>query len=126
MSLRMFGRATAVGGCTRRQLNRLASVAVLGLAALGVAGQATAGNVFTGQFGAGSTWNLYEVINTPFTFKDAIAFAEGRANPIDGNAAVGHLFTIADVTENNTIHAAAGGGGDRIEHPASTASGRGG
>jgi len=84
-------------------------LAALWLAAFGVADQAAAGVVFTGQFGTGNTWNVYESINTPFSFKQALAFAATRSDPTGGSA-VGHLVTISRLAENSFVHTTAGGG----------------
>jgi hypothetical protein len=66
--------------------------------------------VFTGQFGTGNSWNVYESIDTPFTWENVQAFALARANPITGNTTTGHLVTLQSVAENNFVHAQAGGG----------------
>jgi hypothetical protein len=99
--------ADYVGGI----LKPLAAVAMIGLVALGLTQQVAAGPTFTGQFGDGNTWNVYESISTPFTFKQALAFAATRSDPTGGSA-VGHLLTVQSVNENNTAHTM-GGGGDR-------------
>jgi hypothetical protein len=97
-------------GITIRQQKVLAAAAMLVLAAVGTADSAKAANLFTGQFGAGNTWNVYEAVDSPFTFRDAISMAANRANPIAGNTAVGHLVTLSSVEENNFVHTTAGGG----------------
>lgn len=91
-----------------RRLEKLAARSALGLAALGAAHCAEAGQLFTGQFGTSNTWNVYEGINTPFTFKDALAFAAARPNPT-GGAAVGHLVAIGSAEENAFVHTQSGG-----------------
>ena len=112
MSLRPFGRrAAALVGVTMRKLERLAAAAAIGLAAFGAADQASAGVTFTGQFGDGGTWNVYEAIETPFTFKQAWEFAMTRPDPTGGSE-MGHLVTLASLEENNFVHTT-GGGGDR-------------
>jgi hypothetical protein len=78
--------------------------------AFGVADRAAAATAFTGQFGAGGTWNVYELINTNMTWEEAWRFAPTRENPIAGNTAVGHLVTLTDVAENNFVHMQGGMG----------------
>ena len=76
MSLKSIGhRVAAFAGIRTKRLARLAVAAALGFATCGAADQAIAGSIFTGQFGTGNTWNVYEAINSTFTFKDAIEFA---------------------------------------------------
>ncbi|HEY3393901.1 MAG TPA: lectin-like protein, partial [Lacipirellulaceae bacterium] len=108
MLRRFMGRWTAAfaGG----SLKKIAAAAALGLAAFGTADQAAAATTFTGQFGDGGTWNVYELINNPFTWEEAWKLAPTRSNPITGNAAVGHLVTLTDLAENNFVHSTAGGG----------------
>jgi hypothetical protein len=110
MSMKSFGRWTAAfAGITLRKLEKLAAAGALGLAAFGVASQAGAGVMFTGQFGTGNTWNIYEAINTPLTWKDAKAFAETRSDPTGGTT-VGNLVALQSVAENNFVHQQSGGG----------------
>jgi hypothetical protein len=108
MLRRFMGRWTAAfaGG----SLKQFAAAAALAMAAFGIANRAAAGPTFTGQFGAGGTWNVYELIGTSWTFKDAVAFAPTRENPIAGNSAVGHVVTLTDIAENNFVHTQGGGG----------------
>jgi hypothetical protein len=89
---------------------RLAAAAALGLAAFSAATQGFAGNIFTGQFGDGNTWNVYEAISTTFTFREALEVASTRENPITGNTTVGNLVALQSVEENNFVHSMAGGG----------------
>jgi len=103
MSLISFAQATM------RRVGRLAAAAALGLAAFGAADQAAAGQVFTGQFGTGNTWNLYEAVNTGFTFKDALEAAARHPDPTGGDA-VGHVVTLSSLAENTFVHSTAGGG----------------
>src|SRR5688500_14716590 len=91
--------AAAFAGVTTT-LKSFAAAMALGLAAFGVADKAAGGLTFTGQFGSENTWNVYEAINTGFTFKDALAFAASRPDPTGGSA-VGHLVTLASAAENN-------------------------
>lgn len=110
MSLISFGHGSATfAGSTIRRLKNRALAATLGLVVCGVPMGATAGPLFTGQFGTGNTWNVYESISTPFSFKEALAFAATRPDPT-GGAAVGHLVTLSSLAENDFVHSTAGGG----------------
>ena len=89
-------------GFARKPWEKLAAAAALGLGAFGMAGQASALELFTGQFGAGNTWNVYEAIDTPATFKEALAIAASRPDPTGGTA-IGHLVTLSNLAENNFV-----------------------
>lgn len=109
MSRKVVGRwLAAVSRVARRRWGRLATAAGLGLFAFSFAELAIAGAVFTGQFGTGNTWNMYEAIGTPFTFKEALAFSSTRSDPT-GGAAVGHLVTLLSQAENNFVQLNASG-----------------
>jgi hypothetical protein len=108
MLRRFMGCWTAAFG--RGSLKQFAAVAALTLAAFGSADRAGAATAFTGQFGDGGTWNVYELINTPHTWEEAWRFAPTRENPIAGNSAVGHLVVLTDVAENNFVHMNGNGG----------------
>jgi hypothetical protein len=104
MSLKSIGRwVAAFAGNRTKRLERLAVAAALGIAVGGMAAPATAGTLFTGQFGTGNTWNVYEAINSSFTFKDAIDFAKTRENPIAGNTTVGNLVALTTQEENDFV-----------------------
>jgi hypothetical protein len=82
--------------------------AALGLLAGGAADVAMAGNIFTGQFGAGNTWNIYEAVDSATSFKEALALAAARPDPTGGGA-IGHLVTIGSLAENDFVHSLAPG-----------------
>jgi hypothetical protein len=110
MSLTSIGHwVAAFAGTKKGRMGRFAAAAALGLAACGAADQASAGQLFTGQFGTGNTWNVYEGVNTPFSFKDALAFAATRENPITGNTTVGNLVALQSLEENNFVELMSGG-----------------
>lgn len=58
---------------------------------------------FTGPYGAGGTWNLYEVVGTftgpRLTWYDAY-LASTNAEPVTGTAAMGHLLSVQSTEEN--------------------------
>jgi hypothetical protein len=78
------------------------------LAAGWMCSSAQAGRLFTGQFGSGNTWNIYEAIETGFQFKDALDFSLTREDPTGGTV-VGHLVTLQSLAENNFVQTNAGG-----------------
>ena len=109
MSRFLFGSAAVVlAESSRRALKRSAMAAALGLLAGGAADVAVAGNIFTGQFGAGNTWNIYEAVDSATSFKEALAIAAARPDPTGGGA-IGHLVTIGSLAENDFVHSLAPG-----------------
>jgi hypothetical protein len=111
MSLKPVGHRVATLAevmMTKPLLQRLTAVAVLTLAVFGAAEQAMAGNIFTGQFGTGNTWNLYEGIGTNLTFREALDIAATRPDPTGGTA-VGHLVTLLTQEENDFVQTNATG-----------------
>jgi hypothetical protein len=109
MSLKSVGHwVVTIAGFTRRRFRTLAAPAALGLAAFGVANYAMAGNIFTGQFGTGTSWNMYEGIGTNLTWKEAFELAATRPDPTGGTA-VGHLVTLKSQEENDFVQMNAGG-----------------
>ena len=76
----------------------------VGMAAFGAAHRASALELFAGQFGGPTSnlWNVYEAIDTQFTFAEAMAFAATRPDPTGGDA-VGHLVAIRSLAENNFV-----------------------
>jgi hypothetical protein len=114
MSSKLFGGwAAKCAAVAVRGSQRLAAAAALGLGAFGAAGQAEAvTTTFTGQFGAGNTWNVYELVTLPMTWADAKTVSLSRTNPT-GGAQVGHLVTLTSLAENNFVYTQAGSGGDR-------------
>lgn len=53
-------------------------------------------------FGPGGTWNVYEVVTTPATFKDAHNAASAKFDPINGTIQ-GHLVSIHSEEENTFV-----------------------
>lgn len=88
-------------------LKLLGSGALL-LASLGGAAQAQ--QYFTGPYGPGGTWNLYEVVTTPSTWDGARLTARAMTETLSGQNLAGHLVTLSSTNENNFVHAIALGG----------------
>lgn len=114
MSSKLFGGwAAKYAAIAMRGSQRLAAAAALGIAAFGATDQALAvTTTFTGQFGTGNTWNVYELVPLPMTWADAHQAAISRPDPTGGTA-IGHLVTLTSLAENNFVYTQAGGGGDR-------------
>jgi hypothetical protein len=110
MSSKFAGRWTrAIALLARKRWGALSVAAALGLGAFGAADRASALELFAGQFAGPTTnlWNVYEAIDTPFTFAEATAFAATRPDPT-GGAAVGHLVAIRSAAENAFVHTTPG------------------
>jgi hypothetical protein len=62
------------------------------------------GIFFTGPFGAGGTWNLYEIIGVDVgsaaTFVNAESFATNKVDPSGLTSLVGHLADVQSAAEN--------------------------
>lgn len=80
--------------------SRLLHAAPLGLL-LALPSLASA-DVFQAPFGPGGTWNLYETVGTGATFKDALANAQSKKDPVT-NTISGTLVSITSEKENNFI-----------------------
>lgn len=95
-------RASAL--LSRKRWGAIGAAAALGVSVLGTANRASALELFTGQFGGPTSnlWNVYEAVDTPFTFAEAMAFAATRPDPTGGNA-VGHLVAIRSQAENDFV-----------------------
>jgi hypothetical protein len=110
MSSKFAGRWTrAIALLAGKRWGVIGAAAALGVSVLGAANRASALEVFAGQFGGptSNTWNVYEAIDTPFTFAEAMAFAATRPDPTGGSA-VGHLVAIRSAAENAFVHTTPG------------------
>lgn len=101
-------RMSSLAEAVRSPLRVLAAAAVISLGAFGAADRADAGDLFTGQFGAGNTWNVYEAINSPLTWEEAFYYAQSAPDPTGGGA-VGHLVVIGGAAENTFVNTNAPG-----------------
>jgi hypothetical protein len=105
MSSKFAGRWTrAIALLAGKRWGAIGAAAALGATVLGAANRASALELFTGQF-AGPTsnlWNVYEAIDTPHTFAEAMAIAASRPDPT-GGATVGHLVAIRSQAENDFV-----------------------
>jgi hypothetical protein len=91
------------------QSNRRSPWLTLGFSALMLL-PAGAQNFFTGPYGPGGTWNLYEVVNTAAQFSTAKAAAQLKTADQTGLVAAttgGHLIAISSRDENSFAVAAA-------------------
>lgn len=90
-------------------MGQFVAVAAIGMiSAFGLADRAEAGQLFTGQFGTGNTWNVYEAINNSLTWEEAFYFAQNAPDPTGGSA-VGHLVVIGSAAENTFVNTNAPG-----------------
>ena len=55
---------------------------------------------YTAPFGAGGTWNLYQVVRVSETWAKAAAQAKAMPAPLGDSALAGHLVTIGSLGEN--------------------------
>jgi len=72
----------------------------------GVSVQQAEAQLFQGQFGAGNTWNLYELVTDPLQWSAAQADAAGRTQ----YGVKGNLVSIHSDDENAFVAVVAGGG----------------
>ena len=80
---------------------RIAPLLLALLFASRVMAQKTSGEpVYTAPFGAGGTWNLYQVVRVSETWARAAAHAQAMPAPLGGSELAGHLVTISSMGEN--------------------------
>lgn len=84
----------------------LGNVAPLGLLLL-LPSLASA-DVYQAPFGPGGTWNVYETVGTAATFKDALAAAKAKVDPVNGTVN-GTLVSVISQEENNMLRTIRGG-----------------
>lgn len=73
------------------------------------AATARGGTVHTAPFGAGGTWNIYQVSDTHADWETARVRAEAAAAPAGGSGLRGHLVTFGSVAECQFVRHIAGG-----------------
>ncbi|QDT75094.1 lectin-like protein [Lacipirellula limnantheis] len=91
-----------------RKRTQVAAAVTLGLGLCGLVDQADAGGLFSGQFGTGNTWNVYERIEAVLTFEEAWQYALKAPNPT-GGPGTGHLVVMGSAAENAFVNANAPG-----------------
>lgn len=65
-------------------------------------------DVFQAPFGPGGTWNVYETVSTGATFKDALAAAKAKVDPVNGTVN-GTLVSVVSQGENDMLRTIRGG-----------------
>ena len=83
----------------------MASLPILALALTGVS---LAGELYTGPFGEGGTWNLYQRIDQDVAWPDAKRLAEELKAPAGNPELSGHLVTFSSLAENQFMRQVAG------------------
>lgn len=68
---------------------------------IGLSGLSQAAELYTGPFGPGGSWNLYQRIDDSVTWNDAKRLAEELKAPAGNPELSGHLVTLATLAENN-------------------------
>lgn len=110
-----FGRNTPATPHLMRNFPscRKGAALTVAAAALAVLSPVTApAQLYTGPYGAGGTWNLYQVVTTPASWTAARAAAKAKTAASTGlpgvtSSLTGHLAQISSEDENSFIAAAA-------------------
>ena len=75
----------------------------LSLLSLALTGISLAGELYTGPFGPGGTWNLYQFSDYSVTWNDAKLMAEQLKAPAGNPEISGHLVTLSSIAESLII-----------------------
>ena len=70
------------------------------LSASVLAHTAHAQTIYTAPFGAGGTWNLYQIVRVSQTWAKAAETARAMPDPLGGTGLPGHLVTMGSMGEN--------------------------
>ncbi|MEO5915353.1 MAG: lectin-like protein [Luteolibacter sp.] len=73
------------------------------ISVLALSGVSPAGEIYTAPFGAGGTWNIYQLVGSFSTWDEAKRLAEEMKAPAGDPSLAGHLVTLSSIAENQFV-----------------------